>query len=340
MSNFILESFEDFRNDLFIDLPKMEFVTIPIDEFLQIPTIRNNREVNARKARIAKILRKKAMLEHLKVIIAEYPDGSREIMNGNTRKAIWIEGLSEKPDYVIAQITYYRNRKEARKEYYAIDSQDSVENASDKFTGAFRILNMTLRSKKLKKGALTNPVKDFLAVWPNGDIPKSPKGENNFFILATKLLRNEIIELDSILESLNRPDRKSMSQANFMTVSLLFLKKYGTNNERLKEGIRKLFSGYMSWPEDGRNTDGISHINFELRNDLSTWLPKGATRTGTREQYDFIISCFQKWMDNSNMSNARRYQRENSPYINFFEGFDVSDQIVARRLEDGTIEMM
>lgn len=326
-TSFTIEDFGDFRSELFVELGKTEYTLVPIESFLRLPTIRHNRDVERRKKRVAKILNKKGMIEHLKVIIAQYPDGEKEIMNGNTRKQIWIEGLSDKPDYVIAQINHYTNKNEAKAEYYAVDSSDSVENASDKFTGAFRALNMDLQSK-LKGGAINNAVCDFMSIWPDSNIPKHSKHASDFYIKTTRLLRNEIIKLDSILSEIEQARsgaKESMRQSNFKVVSFAFLKKHGIENGRVVEGIKKLFQGSINWPGNTRRTDGISHINYELRNDISSWLPKGATRSESREQLDFIFSCFKKWMDEEEMSNSRRYQRENSPYLNFFNNVELEE---------------
>lgn len=332
-NSFFIDDFGDFRSDLFSDLQKMEVTLIPIEQFLRIPTIRNNRDVDRRKNRIAKILSKKGMVEHLKVIIGQFPNGDRVIMNGNTRKQIWIEGLSDKPDFVIAQINHYDNHTQAKEEYYAIDSSNSVENASDKFTGAFRSLNMELKSS-LKKGAINNCIKDFMYIWPDNSLPKHPDLSGDFYIKSIHLLKDELLKLDEIIYDIERSrtgNKKCMKQGNFKVVFLAFLKKYGTENRRLVEGIKRLLQGTCIWYGHTRRTDAISHITHELNNDLSTWLPKGATRHGTVEQFDFLFSCFQKWMNEEEMSNARRFQRENSPYLTFFDDFEIQQNTVIRR---------
>lgn len=323
-TSFIIDNFGDFRSDLFIKLKKMELTCIPIEEYLRIPTIRLNRDVHRRKIRISKILNKDGLYEHLKVIIGEFPDGERVIINGNTRKQIWIEGLSDKPDFVIAQINHYNNKKEAKKEYYAIDSQSSVENASDKFTGAFNSLNMTLQSK-MKGGGINNTIKDFMHIWPDRDIPKHNDISGDFYLKTVELVKNELIKLDSIfyeIESNRTGFQKCMKNGNFKVVFLAFLKKYGIDNQRVIEGIKRLLQGTCMWHGSTRMTDGISHINHELSNDASNWLPKGATRHGTIEQFDFLFNCFQKWMDDTEMAHSRHYNRENSPYLHFFDDQD------------------
>jgi len=337
-TSFIIDDFGDFRSDLFSDLGKMEFTLIPINDFLTIQTIRNNRDVHRRKNRIAKILAIKGLREHLKVIIGQLPNGETIVINGNTRKQCWLENLVDKPDFVIAQINYYNNLDEAKEEYYAIDSQNSVENASDKFTGAYRALNMDMQSKRLKGGSITNAIKDFMTIWPDNNIPKTPK-TNDFYIDTALLLRDEILKLDSILHGIEcdrgAKDDKAFKQANFLVVSLSFLKKYGIDNQRVIDGINLLFKGHMEFPGGRRKSDGISHIIKELKDEGSVWLPHGATRTGTREQLDFIFHCFQKWMDDEDMHSARRYERETSPYLTFFEECQLNRTEVIRRRHFG-----
>jgi hypothetical protein len=309
----------DFREGHFSDLPDFATKWMSINEFLRIPTISINRDTERRKKRIGKMLSIKSFIQHLCVIIAEYPDGTKEIINGNTRKTCWIEELSPKPDYVFAIIIKYNRKKDAKDEYFTIDSKDSVEGSNDKFTGAYRELNLEFQSSKIKNGSLTNIMKDIMFIWPDDNIPKTPTKNNSFYYDTVSLFSQELKKIDEILHE-NRGSifKKANDRANLKAVSLLFLKKYGIDNQRLIEGIVKLYTGEFNRTQN-KYVDGISHICIELMDsENSRWIPT-STRTGKTPQYDYLIHCFKKWMDNRTIHHPRTYREVNSPYLTFFE---------------------
>jgi len=334
----------DFREDLFSSLPDFETGWMPIDLFQTIPDFPQNRATEPRVKYVSQMLAREALVNHLIVQIVEYPSGDMYTINGNTREKLWRRGMAPKPDYVFAiiikltddTIANSEHYRKAQSEYYSIDSEDSVENGKDKFTGAFAKLNMNMRSSKLKGGGISLGVKHFLQIWPDLDVPKSAgkRGErnNDFFVKATALLREEILTVDGILADLaedKNSDSDALKNTNFMTLSFCFLKKYGCDNQKVIEGIRKIYKGYINWPS--RTTDGISHITYELRNTNSRWIPDKRTEGNLRSQMDFLFSCFQKYMDDEEMNSARSYGKDNSPYANFFVGFEIQEIVIRRR---------
>ena len=63
--------------------------TVTLGEFSQYRAISCQRDVELRANRVKKMLKKKWLQTHGMGDVVEYPDGSRERINGNTRVYVW-----------------------------------------------------------------------------------------------------------------------------------------------------------------------------------------------------------------------------------------------------------
>jgi hypothetical protein len=302
-------------------------IVLSWEEYSLIPAIFCNRDWLQRWQVVAKLLNEKPNSTQLEIAIVKYPDGRMEIADSNTRKYCWETGKASRPNILFATIYHVANQDEARAIYDSYDSDKSVEKSSHKFTGAFRELNMDIRSKNMKKGtALVNTMLDAIRHYPDASIPK--KATNPKFIIeSTRLFKNEILKLDEILLSFEQQRITVKPSTILKTVIFMMMKKYGTNNQKLLDGINQLFRGRCLWTGNGQPTDGISFINKELERHHYT--PQ-STRHQLEEQLDFYLTCFDRWMSDTQITIYRRPERLRSPYRNFYNDF-VENNTVRRR---------
>jgi len=302
-------------------------VVLSYNEFHAIPPIFCNRDWLQRWKIVAKLLNEEPNPTQKNIALVRYPDGNLEIANGNTRRYCWETGKAPRPTTLFAEIYHVANQDEARAIYNSFDSEKSVEKSPDKFTGAFRELNMNIQSKNMKKGSgLVNTMKDCIKYYPDASITKTRKNPK-FIIESTKLFKNELLKLDEILFSFEQQRITVKPSTKVKTTILMMMKKYGINNEKLLDGINELFRGRCLWPGDGQPTDGISFLNKEL--DRHHYTPQ-STRHKLDEQLDFYLTCFIRWMDDTQMTVYKRRSEIRSPYRNFYNDF-VETRNVRRR---------
>jgi len=81
-----------------------------------------------------------------------------------------------------------------------------------------------------------------------------------------------------------------------LTTFLIFLKKYGLNNEQLNEGIIKYIEGYRMEHRRGEKVDGITYIN----ENQDVLIEDG--NENKKSNTNKIIYFIQSWMDNKTRS--------------------------------------
>ena len=109
--------------------PDIKYATMTLEEFVAMPCIAFQRDVEQRSKRVAKLLKKKWLPTHGDVDAVVYPDGRHERINGNTRAYLWVDDDYDGPIPSHVQLTLYsvENEEEAKELYYTLDSQEAVE---------------------------------------------------------------------------------------------------------------------------------------------------------------------------------------------------------------------
>ena len=108
----------------------------------------------------------------------------------------------------------------------------------------------------------------------------------------------------------------------------MMLKRHGTKNERLLEGLEQL-NARRKGPQDPKTgTDGITRI-LEEWDTNRLFEHKGTDGTSMPRQQDFLICCFEKWMEKENInyrkpSEGRRTGkgRRKNAYDTFWDNED------------------
>ena len=286
--------------------PKIEYVTMTLEEFVAMPCIEVQRDVEQRSKRVAKLLKKGWLTTHGNVDGVVYPDGKQERINGNTRVYLWVDLDYGGPIPSHVQLTLYpvANKEEAKTLYYTLDSQEAVEKTRDKLTGYFRALNLVFNTRRLATGGIVKSLE--YASW-NRPTQRDPAGAP----LTTRQLGGfeAVVDFAEELKALDEIGFTGGNPAfNTTTISamLMALKTYGSTNKRLIEGLTRLKEQqqYASGPTTP--TDGMTHILKEMAN--KKHFPNGLLTDGVSLplQLDFFLHCFVKWMDQETFLRYKR----------------------------------
>jgi hypothetical protein len=304
--------------------PDIKYVTMTLEEFVAMPCIAFQRDVEQRSKRVAKLLKKKWLPTHGDVDAVVYPDGRHERINGNTRAYLWVDDDYGGPIPSHVQLTLYsvENEEEAKELYYTLDSQEAVEKTKDKLTGYFRALNLVFNTTRLARGGIVKSLE--YASW-NRPTQRDEDGSP----LSTRQLGGfeAVVDFKEELEALDKIVFTGSNPAfNTTTISamLMALKTYGPTNERLIEGLKRLKKQEQKASGPSTPTDGMTHILKEMAN--KKHFPNGLLTDGVSLplQLDFFLYCFVKWMEYETFVQYKRPSPKNkrgrkSFYTNWWE---------------------
>ena len=97
-----------------------------------------------------------------------YKAGTRFILDSNTRRYFWQNGLSDAVPKVVIAIVYKANTLvELRKHYYAYDNPDAVEQAGEVMTGIFGLFDFKPKSNKILGGSIVTG-QNYASMWCPG----------------------------------------------------------------------------------------------------------------------------------------------------------------------------
>lgn len=242
---------------------------LSIDEFFELDEVFCQRDTEARIPRARKHL-SKLQLEHCTVFVAKlakddlyngkrYKAGHKFRIDSNTRNLFWQKGLSDNIPKSVSVIEYsFDTVDRIRESYNTFDSPNSVERNQEKFYGMISgMLKYEPRSQKIKRGSILsgmNKAGCFLAP----DQWNQPTVTPDIILAQTCWFLPEIKAIDSILTKADCWD-----QALFC-LGLMSLKKYGTDNDRVLDGLKRINDRAYSTMD--KQMDGISHICCEWVN--------------------------------------------------------------------------
>lgn len=259
-------------------------------EFSKLEPVFCQRNEQLRKRTTSKLLKKRFLPTTLEVALARYPDGDLVILNGNTRQAIWKDGLLPKPPKIFATIYDVKNDDDAKALYNTFDSSAAVETTKHKLQGVFRTNNLSFDSPKIQKGSIVKPLQYASADNPDIQDPK------NFFEVVP-YFKDELLALDKF--------GCSKLDVTLICAILMLLKFHGTTNDRLNKGIRNLIKGY----NEGKDEYGYDGVGFIIKEwEAGHYLgEKGTDGKSLPKQLDFVLWSFEKWM------NRERIQKFKGP---------------------------
>ena len=200
------------------------------------------------------------LTEDDEVFGVKYKAGHKFILDSNTRNLNWGKGGSDQIPQEVLVIQYsYDSCNAIRESYNTFDSPDALERNQEKLYGIlYGMYRYTPKSRKLKMGQiLTGLNKSCNFYFPETYYQTNVKtevlpGQVGAFIEEIKALDNFMI------------DKSSWDQA-LVCAALMALKRYGTDDDKLNEGLQ--YINDKSANTMGKEIDGISHIVDEWKTD-------------------------------------------------------------------------
>lgn len=285
---------------------------IVIEEFLEIPEVPMQRDTENRAAQKKTIkMLKKLLVVHLEVALIEltkdclfygkeYKKGSRFIVNGNTRRYYWANGLSDKiPEKVNATIYLVSDMEEVRKIYNTYDSPDASEKTQEKFYGILSgIYGYQPISTKVQRGKILTALSYAChTLDPQKYSDAKPKEDVLSIIIGEYF--EEIKMFDKICALPLQWD-SALSCA-----ALMILKKYG-NNPKAIEFLKKVEQRNMDTSKAER--DGVTHVSYEwtINPKMARFQVRRAVtggHGGMQETVPFILYWAEKYISGKSQIN-------------------------------------
>lgn len=241
---------------------------MPYEEFADLPEVFCQRNTEGRLSKARKHL-STLLPEHCVVFVAKltesgevygkkYSAGFRWRIDSNTRALNWAQGGSDSIPKDVFVIEYsFGDPDRIRESYNTFDSPDSVERNQEKLYGILSgMYRYTPQSQKLIKGQIISALNKashfyYPETWNQVTARSSElPGQVGAFL-------EEIKTLDEFLK-----DASSWDQA-LVCAGLMALKKYGCDNEDLKEALQDINDKAAN--TKGKDWDGISHIVDEWK---------------------------------------------------------------------------
>ncbi len=135
---------------------KLTQTTMSTQEWAEVSDcpIQRDTSEHAKKARNKHLKTKSAT--HARVSAATLPNGEVYKLDGHTRCYLWQDGSLASPDYLFVDMYMVDCMADVEDLYKQFDSQDAVENASDKLRGAFRLHQFRPESSLILHGGVTS----------------------------------------------------------------------------------------------------------------------------------------------------------------------------------------
>lgn len=277
-----------------------------------IETIEVNRDVNSRLDKMKKIFKsptqtqrsitifnvKQNMEINLDFDTVSVLKGFK-LSDGNTRRKFWLANPDIMKENLLVTFIDIDNEQDYLREYYSIDSSNSVESMGNKITGAINLLSMDLRTRKAQRGQFGEAIK---YAYP-GDVLKDS------VLKKVAYFKNEIEQLDKV--GLFDPADKAISNAGAALLSafLIAQKLYAKPNEqraKLLDGMRKLanlesesYQQHNHRDAAPGRMDGMLQIIHESIHNTRIGEAYGSTKRAHMPiAISFYLYCIEKWMTN------------------------------------------
>lgn len=291
--------------------------------FVNLPEVFCQRNTSQRVSKVAKRLATNPLPTHKMVSIGEYPDGKQVILDGNTRRLAWDINPRLQPEYVIATIYSVAGDLEAKNIYEALDSPDAVEKGADKMYSAMRMVFTeeemdAFQSKTIGQGRFTSGLRYAVSKL----LDKRPFPSKTGLVGYTKDIQNyadyiqyykeELKVLDSLLVPKTRGEIKIIA-AKF-TTALILLKKYGTDNEKVLNGLERFISNDFTPAVETNGfgkIDAVCWINRYLETDPLFATLKGTNGEQMPKLLNYYLSIFERWMNDVTMANNSMARKPN-----------------------------
>jgi len=280
---------------------------LPTSDLFKLPPIFCQRNHELRASKVAKEIAKNPFLPTgLEIALVEYPNGNREIANGNTRLYIW-QNFDEfgvnAPSHLLTTTYKVCNKEDARRIYESFDSMTATETSKHKITGIYRQLGLTPSDRTIAMGMVGKAFSYGCVGYVDED-GETLNGKEMLKNIAN--FREELNTLDSI-----GLGGKSLKGQPIIAASLMVLKKYGYNNPKVKVLLKNLKNGTPSNYDQG---------DYYIINELPTRLGDTWGKTDGNSMpinLNHILYCMDKFIDGEPIQRFSKVV--NTYYSNFWD---------------------
>ena len=303
-------------------LANLNRTPISISEFNEYPEVHCQRNTELRVDKTAKLL-KNFNLRHLEVAVGEYPDGTRVVLDGNTRRLAW-QLYGDKlyvPPFVSATVYPVENDIEAEKLYETFDSSLAVENSKHKIQSALRTVwgaEYEIRSNPFIKGYLTTALRAGTEVLKDAQTGKRAKWKKDSIENIRRVVShysNELKRLDMLIED------TVVGNQSMYGAALIALKAYGVNNRQLLKGLNKWFSNdYAASYEkyNGAQVDGICWLTRYANNNTFYAEKMKSTRA---DDAKYVVGLYLYCIDQFMAGKTMRHTVNEAKILDYFERY-------------------
>ena len=313
---------------------KVTRMVLPIDDYLSIESVpfQRDTETRAKKAKVKESL-SKLIPEHLDVQLVrltqdcvyadkDYYANTLYIVNGNTRKYYWMNGLSDYiPEEVFATVYEVDTLERMQISYNTFDSANAVERNQEKIFGIIcNVHGFNPTSSKIQKGEIISAL-NLACFYRDRKSYNQPNVDADKLVGQTALYLEEIKAFDKLLKT-----PKNWDQA-LSCAALMSLKKYGTSNARLLTGL-ELLNRRARDTMDSNTWDGITHISEEWTT-ASTFKHKGThweKDSGLKQTTSWALYWIKKFMENTKQAKVGKGWEETGEH--WFDEEKALDHIV------------
>ena len=315
-----------------IETFKVELKKLPIEEFLELKEVPMQRDTEGR----AKTTKVKKMLKtlrapHLEISLVKltkeciyygkvYAENSIFIVNGNTRKFFWKNGLSNKiPSHVNASIYLVENMEEVRELYNMFDNPDSQEKNQQKVYGILTgLYNFYPTCQTIIRGALLTGL-HFACYKLNPGKYNQPSINPQSLPFEIKEYIEEIKAFDKICTTPGNWDQALICSA------LMSMKRYGTTNPKLLECFDRIDGRKMDTTTSKQ--DGATHICVEWKSN-EKFVSKGTSWSkpnGFSQTVPFALYWIEKYMkDIKQMQIGGGWETTSDNWFNEYHAFNTT----------------
>ena len=297
--------------------------TISIKEFYEIlrSPFQRDEEYRAGTKKVQAAI-SKYRREHSRVDLAEltedcwdekgmfYPAGTKFVQNGNTRRFMWKNNMTDKvPKFVRCTVYKCKNLKEVKENYFTFDSTNAVESNKEKFAAIIRNLNgFVATNKKILRGEIWTPCL-FTAVhlYPHLYDKKDTVNTKGQEIGAEFM--EEIKIIDRYCNNEKRWD------TSLLAAAVMAIRKYGTNNAKLLKALDDIDKNRMNTHPDQK--DGVTHICLEWvkggNKFKTTYLAKSTSwdepDIGLTTTVSYALYWIEKYMNDTPLCHAVGFEK-------------------------------
>lgn len=287
---------------------------LTIKEYLSLPPVFVNRDTVYRwnnKPGLRKAL-ETFRAEHLRVALNVnvldiktqngdvYPAGNVSIIDGNTRRMVWADGLSDYiPEVVYATVYFYATLEETIAGYNTFDSQVAAESNHEKIQGILKnTFKFDATSEKIRKGQISTALGMVAHYLEPNLYPKNPASDKQIYLISDWI--EEIKGLDPFCKT-TRNWHQPMIAA-----SLLMLRKYGLKNSKLNSILERLDRlERVEKVKKPKHFNGVTHIGFEFNGNIVKWPAKSTSWDkvgGMRQTTNFVLYWLEQEMEDKELS--------------------------------------